>query len=184
MNTFLPKRLKLILCLLAVGGVLPHMSRARHGIDSFSYLEYPGSVLNRLTSVYPSIAANNEDLAAVLQKCLDLEALQPYYPKGPDATYQALHILQHGVSFPTGLPVLKAGKPLVFIDKAQLAATNPDAYFLFYEFLITDKAAKVDFVFNYDQTGSQPKMQVVSLELEKKDQAWHLVQVKIEGRAS
>jgi hypothetical protein len=184
MNLFLPRHLKLFLCLLTLAMALPKMSRASHGAAFFSNPDFQGSewMLPVPGNKMLAVIKKEKEQAQVLQKCFGLEGLQAYYPKNTDGTYKPLQILQHGVSFADDLDVSYAGNPVALIQKASLAADRIEAYFLFYEFAITGKSAKVRFVFNYDQTTNQKKMQVVSLELQKEDDAWNIVQSKIEGR--
>ena len=143
------------------------------------------------TSIGPQAAmadrnflAQEQDQRLVLQKCLDLEVLQPYYPKAKSGEYQQLYVLQHGVSFPADMAVSAGGKALAFIGKSQLASGNIEAYFLFYEFAIAGDTARVDFVYNYDQTSTLKKMLVVSLDLQKTGNSWVIVQQKTEERES
>jgi hypothetical protein len=183
MSLFLRNNFNLLLCFLAFLWALPAVTSAKHGIHSVSNTDYASTPFNRPNAQESvSAGAADDNQALLLQKCLELTELQPYYPKNTDGTYQPLRVLQHGISFPTDLKVSVGNKPVVFVEKAQIAADQVEAYFLFYAFTIGEKSAKVDFVFNYDQTSSLKKMQVVSLELQKAGSSWTIVQTKIEGR--
>jgi hypothetical protein len=122
------------------------------------------------------------DQADVLQKCLDLAALQNLYPKNADGTYKQLTVMQHGVAFQMSIGVTHGGQSVSFMDKAQVNSSNLDAYFYFHEFQLDQNVAKVDFIFHYDQLSGSPKMQVVSVELVKSATGWNIVQSKLEAR--
>jgi hypothetical protein len=187
MILFLPKNFKLFLfLLLLVFSLLNHPAKARPEFISASETVFTEKVFTRAGWGSAALLWEKDakDQALVLQHCLDLAGLQPYYPKNTDGTYMQLRVLQHGVSFPTDLTVSKAGMPVAFMDKDQIAGDAVDAYFLFFEFDITGKSASVSFVYHYDQTTSLKKMQVVSLELQKAGNTWSIVQAKIEGRQS
>jgi hypothetical protein len=186
MDLFLPKKTRLFLCLAALVLAFPQLTYGKHSTTSFSHFDYPQPVWNRPGTNNEGRVKDkfNQEQAQILQLCLDLPALQPYYPKATDGTYQQVYILQHGISFPSDTEVYKAGKPAVFIEKARLADGKIDAYFLFHEFVITGNGATVEFVFNYDQTSSRKRLQVVSLDLQKTGNTWTVVHHKIEGRDS
>lgn len=142
------------------------------------------SIRPQATRAGSNFPAQEQDQRLVLQKCLDLEVLQPYYPKARSGEYQQLYVLQHGVSFPSDMAVWVGGKALTFIGKSDLASGKIEAYFLFYEFAIAGETARVDFVYNYDQTSTLKKMLVVSLDLQKTGNSWTIVEQKMEERES
>jgi hypothetical protein len=134
---------------------------------------------NRTESHFKTI---NADSASVLQKCIDLVELQPFYPKNPDSSYEKLYVMQHGVSFPVSIGVAHLGKPISFLDKEQIKRSGINAYFYFHEFRLEKDAAKVDYVFNYDLSAGTPKMQVVSLLLAKTSQGWIITESNMEAK--
>lgn len=121
------------------------------------------------------------DSTEVLMKCLELSELQQYYPKESNGTSYALKIMQHGVSFSPSTNITHDGKAVLFLSKAQINDNSETAYFYFNEFVIEGDKARVDFAFNYDVV-SAPKMQMVSLELQKTSSGWVISHTKIESR--
>lgn len=183
MRTFLPPKFRLLPAFLALvfTSIIPSLAASRSSAVA--------GTARKEKVMHPVAAAilkpgSRSDQALLLEKCLTLAALQPYYPTDSAGRVQQLYVLQHGISFPADMAVEAAGKPVVFISKSQLNAGRTNAYFLFFTFTISEKAARIDFVFNYDQAGSQKRMVVVSLELGKQADTWNLVQSKIEERAS
>lgn len=134
----------------------------------------------------PGITAKQtiDDQAAVLQKCIDLPELQPFLPKNQDGSYKTVNVMQHSISFPGNINVAHQGKPLLFISKGLATGGTTEAYFLFNQFQVDEHKAWVEFVLYYEQTMSAPKMQVVTLQLEKTGTNWSITQSKIEGRQS
>lgn len=124
------------------------------------------------------------DQVQVMQKCIDLEGLQSFYPKNRDGSFKTLKVMQHAISFPHSIAVSHRGRSLDFIGKGEATGGFTEAYFLFNQFQITGRDAWVELVFYYDQSGSVGKMQVVSLKLQKNGSTWTITQSKIEGRDS
>ena len=125
---------------------------------------------------------NSHDQTQILQQCIDLPDLQQYYPYENDSVRKPVCILQHGVSFPSGIEVSKFGKSVLLCDKSQIAAMGINSYFLFWEFKIDQNSAKIDFVYNYVDSGSLPKKQKISVELKKIKDSWAVVNSKMEER--
>lgn len=125
---------------------------------------------------------SRQDQAQILQQCIDLPELQQYFPIGNDATPKQICILQHGVSFPSAIEAAKFGKSVQLMDKKQLSESGTNSYFLFWEFKTDQNAAHVDFVYNYIGSDSQPKMQRVILELQKRGEVWIVVKTNIEEK--
>lgn len=185
MNSPVPKNFRLLFCLI-LAGLWPVSIRANQGIS-----RTPAGFHFKNAPVPPVLAAGNSfllqdagDQAQVLQICLNLAALQPYYPKNKKGEIDRQYVLQHGISFPADMAVAVAGKTPAFLDKAALAKEEPPAYFLFYEFALTGNTARVEFVYNYDQASALKKMLVAALELQKTGGTWTIVKQKTEERES
>lgn len=129
-------------------------------------------------------AQESTDQAQVLQQCIGLSSLQALYPKNADGSYKALHVMQHGISFPENIGVSHQGKPLLFINKSYATSGSVEAYFLFHQFQVTDGKAWVEFVYYHKQNQDAPMMQVVMLELQKTGSTWTITKTKTEGRNS
>jgi hypothetical protein len=129
------------------------------------------------------MAQSLDDQAKVLQKCLDLTELQPYFPldnvENPDQVY----VMQYAVSFPIGLNVSKAGKPVLFVSREEIIQNKIKSYFIFRSFDVTANLAKTSFsyFYSYDYTTNQFKMVMVNIELNKINQDWSATNIKLEG---
>lgn len=124
-------------------------------------------------------AQTSSDEALVLQKSIDLMALQQYYPKNQDNTFKPLVVLQHGVSFPTSILVAHHSNSLVFKTKADIS--NETAYFLFWEFQIIGNTARVEFSYNYNMGTDTATTQKVILALEKSGATWNITNTNIQA---
>ena len=122
------------------------------------------------------------DITMILQKCIDLPDLQQIYPVNNDGSLKQLNVLQHGVSFPSNTNVSKSGLKVRFVDKNQLAAEEITSYFLFWEFVIDNNSAKVDFIYNFMDTDNTPKMYRVIIEMQRAGDGWTATSTKTEGR--
>lgn len=114
------------------------------------------------------MAQSSDDRAQVLQKCLDFQELQRYYPRDARGAIKQLNIMQHGVSFPTNINVSKNGLRPAFVSKKKVNETGMDAYFLFHEFSVSETMALVAFIYHYGEADQL----VVTLELENTGSNW------------
>jgi len=113
-----------------------------------------------------------EDVTAILRRCVDLPELQELFTKDSNGDFSQVYVLQHGVSFPTNITVVKFGKNISFIEKYQLDPATVKSYFLFWEFSVDNGSAKVDFVLNYIDSTNNPATTRVILEMKKVDDNW------------
>ena len=123
-----------------------------------------------------------DDITMILQKCIDLPDLQQIYPVNNDGSLKQLNVLQHGVSFPSNTNISKSGLKVRFVDKNQLADEEITSYFLFWEFVIDNNSAKVDFIYNFQDTDNTPKMYHAKLEMRKSGDEWSVSGTKEERR--
>ena len=122
------------------------------------------------------------DITMILQKCIDLPDLQQIYPVNNDGSLKQLNVLQHGGSFPSNTNVSKSGIKVRFVDKNQLAAEEITSYFLFWEFVIDNNSAKVDFIYNFMDADNTTKMYHEKLEMRKLGDKWIVSGTKEERR--
>jgi hypothetical protein len=123
------------------------------------------------------MAQSNEDIARILQKCIDLPELQQNIN-----SFENVYVLQHGVSFPSTINVTKSGKRVQFITKSQLATENIQCYILFWEFKVEANSAKIDFVLNYSDHGTVSKTIHYLVDMVYTGQTWNVTKVKSEER--
>lgn len=129
-----------------------------------------------------ALGQSSDQQALILQKCVDLPELQEFYPSNPDGSKKELHILQHGVSFPTDIAVRKFGKPLVFNVKQEIHNPPFPAYFLFREFVIEEDVARIDFAY-YPEPAQNPEAVIlINLKMTKSGGAWVIENSQIERR--
>jgi hypothetical protein len=122
------------------------------------------------------------DITMILQKCIDLPDLQQFFPVNNDGSLKQLYVLQHGVSFPSNTNVLKSGLKVRFVNKNQLAAEEITSYFIFWEFVIDNNSAKVDFIYNFMDADNTTKMYHEKLEMRKLGDKWIVSGTKEERR--
>ena len=122
------------------------------------------------------------DITMILQKCIDLPDLQQFFPVNNDGSLKQLYVLQHGVSFPSNTNVLKSGLKVRFVNKNQLAAEEITSYFIFWEFVIDNNSAKVDFIYNLMDADNTTKMYHEKLEMRKLGDKWIVSGTKEERR--
>ncbi|GAB4094173.1 hypothetical protein [Flaviaesturariibacter terrae] len=110
------------------------------------------------------------DNAEVLQKCLDLPALQAFYPSGVDGAKQQVTILQLPVAFPAGLSVTKFEQPVLFVSRDGVG--NKDAYINFLSFTVGDQDASADFFMTYGRNSTSPGSVRMKVTLSKVNDQW------------
>lgn len=66
------------------------------------------------------VAQSLDDQSKVLQKCFDQTELQPYFPLDNAGNPDQVYVMQYAVSFPSGLNVSKAGKPVLFKSREEI----------------------------------------------------------------
>jgi len=130
----------------------------------------------------PMLAQSQNDYAAVLQKCIDLKALQNYYPQQSNGSPAQLYVMQHGVSFPETTNVSKGGKKVAFVSKTNIKENKVNAYFLFWTFNLTPNKATVAYSYYYNKQTAPEGAMVVNLELEKTGNTWEIKKSTAEKR--
>jgi hypothetical protein len=113
------------------------------------------------------------DTAIVLQECLNMPALQKYYPRNADNTYKQVNIMQYPVSFPVNLQVSKFGMGILFKERGEIYSSKAEAFFIITTFLIEGNDATVEFDYNYKYT-TTPKAIEVSLKMHKTGTQWSI----------
>lgn len=128
-------------------------------------------------------AQSIDDQAKVLQKCIDLAELQQYYPLDDAGKPVQLHVMNYAVTFPTDLNVAKSGQQVLFMPREEILQQKITSYFIFRSFDITDNSAKAVFSYFYafDYTNNQFKMLIVNIDLEKVNQDWSVINIKLGG---
>ena len=118
-----------------------------------------------------------QELAAILQKCVDLPALQKYYPVNADRSVKSLSILQMPIAFPADLALAKGGAPvrLVNVSKAEYRRLTTDAYAMFRTIAHTGNTVRVNFNYFYHAAGSELKNVFVAVDFQKSGARWNVV---------
>ena len=129
------------------------------------------------------MAQSLDDQSKVLQKCFDLTELQPYFPLDNTGNPGQVYVMQYAVSFPVGMNVSKAGKPVLFASRDEILQGKIAYYFIFRSFDITGNVAKASFsyFYSFDYTTNQFKMVMVNIELNKTNLDWGVINFKIQG---
>jgi len=132
-----------------------------------------------LLGAVSSWGQSKADQAAVLQKCIDLSALESSYAIDANGQGEQLVVLIPKFAFPTDLAVTKFEKPLRFLDKAAIYDQQLKQVLFIGKFEVGATSASVE-IFNYHNftgTGGSDK---ASIELAKTGGAWNVVTSNLE----
>lgn len=123
------------------------------------------------------------DREAILQKCIDLPEIQNLLPADATGKPEAIHIMQHAVSFDENMKVTKFGKNLEFLSKDQVYNQNCKAYFRFDRFEINNNTALISFDFEYNRNAlTEPGLVKITLNIQKNDTEWIITESKFNWR--
>jgi hypothetical protein len=89
------------------------------------------------------------DRAKILQQCIDLPALQSYFPQNNLGAFLPVYVVQHGVLFEGNMAISKFGKNVIFQNKEEIMNNQICAFFLFNKFEINQNTATVSYSFYY-----------------------------------
>jgi hypothetical protein len=131
---------------------------------------------------YAAKGQGQDDFSKIIQKCVDLPQVQPYYSVATGTPPSQLYILYHGLDFPTDMVVSKFGKPVLMTSKQGLIDYSLDVWLLFRELTITGTKATIEYRVYYKYTSDQEKHFIVNLELTKSGNAWNVTKTKTEER--
>ena len=139
-------------------------------------LSYGSQLLALDVGISKFSGQSTADSAAILQIIVDLPQLQQYYPLNEDNSTKPLVVMQHGVSFDTGITATHNNQALVFKSKADIV--NESAYFLFWTFAINGSTARIEFSYNYNMDTPSPASQKVILTMEKSSNNWTITNIE------
>jgi len=129
------------------------------------------------------IGQQTTDQEALLQKCIDLPEIQNLLPADATGQPEAIHIMQHAVSFDENMKVSKFGKNLDFLTKDQVYNQNCKAYFRFDRFEIDNNSALISFDFEYNRNAlTDPGLVKITLNLQKNGTEWIITESKFNWR--
>jgi hypothetical protein len=124
-------------------------------------------------------AQSRQDQTLVLQLCVDLPELTPFYPVDGQNNPLQLNVVEyHPVIFPVDLPVTHAGKSLQFLSPSEVATSNSLAWFHFKKFEILGNSASVNFDFHY-YTGKEQKTLLLKLVFMREGSGWKRSEISI-----
>ncbi len=113
-------------------------------------------------------------LTQVIQKCIDLPALQQAFPVDNLGNVQQLHVYYyHPVLVPTDILLSKGGKTLQFNEVTQPLIEITRPFFLFHSVNVERNTASVTLSFYYDHANGQKKISV-SVALQKTNDTWSI----------
>jgi hypothetical protein len=124
-------------------------------------------------------AQNDETL--VLQKCIELPALQQYYALNTTSANQ-VNIMQYPVTF-SAIVTSSFSTGVAFLSPAQITIANVEQYFSFRRFNISQNLANASIVFfyNYNHITGQFNMITINIDLEKINGVWNVTNSNIGG---
>lgn len=136
-----------------------------------------GLLIIFMMSLFPLTAfcqqPSDQDL--VIQKCIDMNEIQAFFPKKADNTYKHVYVLQFPIKFKSQPALTKFGQPISFLERPELNGEHPDAYINFQKFNISGNTADVVFNFSYDRFTTAPHLETLNVQLEKTGVEWTIV---------
>jgi hypothetical protein len=122
------------------------------------------------------------DVPMVLQKCIDLPAIQQYFPVDNEGNLKQLRInYWHPLLFPVDLLIAKDGKVVQFSPMTVWNEQNGEAFFLFKKLIISQSASTVIFEYHYENNLSS-KVVYVKIELHKVGESWEISDSEITNK--
>ena len=139
-------------------------------------------ILTILLVAVCSRGQNQNDMTALLQKCIDLPELQPYFPLDANGKPDEVYInFWAPTIFSTDLVVTSHGEKLKFLPMSQASPSFQNAFFLFKNCECTPTFAIVSFEYTYNYK-IQPKTIEVKLTLQKINDLWEVSDTQINSR--
>ncbi len=122
---------------------------------------------------------SRNDQKLILQKCIDLPEMKPYYQLDADGKIKQLTICYwHPSLFPVDLGLTKDGKNVEFVVMSEKAGKAGDAFFLFKTFEVADNSAIVCFEYSYGTESCSKKIQA-SLDFDKEGDEWKVTRLSV-----
>ncbi len=115
------------------------------------------------------------DQELIIKKCLDISAIQSYFPKNTNSTFKKVYVLQYPVFFKGKPNITKFDQPVSFLERPELNGEHPDAYINFQKFSITENTAEAVFILSYDRFTSAPHLETLNVSLQKNEGNWTII---------
>lgn len=92
----------------------------------------------------------------ILQKCIDYEGLQQYYPLDNQKNPFPVYVLESKPPvFPSNPPLVKFNKEVKYLSATELSKLDPESYFLFKQYDLKDNATtQVELEYYYRSNGN------------------------------
>jgi hypothetical protein len=127
-------------------------------------------------------AQTPEDISKIVQKCIDLPALQNYLELDNLGNLKQLRInYWQPLLFPIDLPLVKEGKKVQFVPMSVQADKNGEAYLLFKRFITTSLTSNIVFDYHYGNNPN-PETIEVRLEIKKEGDSWEISDSEISNK--
>ena len=136
-----------------------------------------GLLIIFMMSLFPlaALCQQPSDQDLVIQKCIDMNEIQGFFPKKADNTYKHVYILQFPIMFEGNSSVTKFGQPVSFLERSELNGIAPDAYISFQKLNIKDNTAEAVFNFSYNRFAAEPHVVTMNLNLQKNAGQWTII---------
>jgi hypothetical protein len=131
-------------------------------------------LLLALFNPFKSFGQAATDQASILKQCIDLPALQEFYPKNSEGVFEQVHIMQFPVSFEAGVSVSKFGQPVLFQSRMEVKTANPDVLLSFKTLSVKDQTAIAVFDFYYNRTAPAGSVTEVTVNLQRTENGWSI----------
>lgn len=133
--------------------------------------------MKKITAIFIFILAssfqqNKTDVEMILQQCLDLPKLQPYYNIDKFPEERKPVIIMKSNFFKENPKVSKFGVPVVFLSQQEIWNKNTNAYIEFFRFNLMKDSAYIKF--QYKIEGIQ-----LELQMKKENGEWVVKKEKI-----
>jgi hypothetical protein len=123
---------------------------------------------------------SDTDRVQILQKCIDFPGLESFLKKGENNKYQKLYVVRYLIEFPKEIITKKYGQAVDVLGRDEIYAQGINAFFIFKELKIKVDSATVLYEYNYDAHNG--KAIEITLELQKNQEEWSIVNFKQKSR--
>lgn len=114
-----------------------------------------------------------DDETLILQKCLDLPAIQDYFPSNADGSKQQVKVIQFPYEFSSGVSLSKFDAPVLFAGRGEF--NYAEAFVNFDSLSINGAEASAVFTITYNRNSRPPSVVKISVTLQKTDGQWNVI---------
>ena len=134
--------------------------------------------VNAQTTSYYGL--NLSELNGVIQNCIDLQALQQYYPLNTDGSLKQVNIRQYPITFPAGTQLSKGGNVVNLLNASE-STDALDAYFMFRSIETSQNTLTVKANYFYKDNSQMLKTVSVTINFQNANSSWTISNFNLTG---